>query len=131
MHHRRRSRRRDKRIMAPCGCCEVFGPASKHGPQIDESEICMGKDKKVKPKPKKERCPVNRTHEWYKEEVTEMYEYTWWDLPAQERVYDKRTCIHCWKVIKKPRYPRYVSEWRKLKLPKRPVKEIYNSPPGV
>lgn len=145
MHYKRRSRRRDKAHYAPCGCC-VDNHAGQKAPI--ESEICNGKSRSKRVRPKKERCPANGTHEWYKEWVEE----TDWHIPYQnrscdecgawfcaihgERIYFKRrnhqaTCIHCWtvKILKtesdrrpsrRPGYSRY--GFGKLYLPKRRVK---------
>lgn len=130
MHHRRRSRRRDKRTMLPCGCCEDIR-GGKGLPQINENEVCMGKAKKAKPKPKKDKCPVNRVHEWYKEVITEeswVPVHHWWygyqpgKKEKVEHTYNVRTCIHCWKVVKTRYYEPYRYSNRKLVLPKRPVK---------
>jgi hypothetical protein len=130
MHHRRRSRRRDKRNVFPCGCCWDYNERKNRGPQIDEDEVCMGKAKSKKPRPKKDKCPVNRVHEWYRETVIEEY-WVRWTRPGRkmEAEFEVKTCIHCWKAIKKRIYMPYVSEWRlrKRPIPKRPVKEIYDA----
>lgn len=70
MHHRRRSRRRDKRTMLSCGCCEDIR-SGRGLPRIDEPEVCMGKAKKRKPRPKKSRCSKGGAHEWYREWIEE------------------------------------------------------------
>ena len=60
----------------------------------------------------KEKCPVNRTHEWYVEDIftTDVSYYPLFaDIVTKkvERTYLKRkaTCIHCWKekLIRRPR----------------------------
>ena len=104
-------------------------------PIIDE----VGPHKKSKKKgaPKKEKCPVNGTHEWYREWTTvkevhvsakrgywdcqdcrkAMRESTWYErryCPAHEvrTPYEYETCldtcIHCWKE-RKPK--RHKSSW--------------------
>jgi len=69
----------------------------------------MGRVKTKRQRPKKERCPVNRTHEWYRENLIKIsFEWHWFkrDRKTREntyrqyeitRHYKKRTCIHCWK----------------------------------
>lgn len=63
-----------------------------------------GKTTKKKVRKPKEKCPVNRTHEWYVEDIFST-EVSFYPLFADfvtkkvERTYLKRkaTCIHCWK----------------------------------
>lgn len=101
MHHKRRSRRRDKASYYPCGCC--VRPERDVAPV--ESEICNGKSRGKKARPKKEKCPVNGTHEWYKERVKEVTpSFVWFGRKTSERTYyfDKKTCIHCWVEKEKP-----------------------------
>lgn len=142
MHYKRRSRRRDKAHYAPCGCC-VDNRAGKKAPIEDGP--CNGKSRSKRVRPKKERCSVNGTHEWYKEWVEETDWYVpyeicnecgvWYCLLHGERTYFKRrihkaTCIHCWTVkvlkTKSDRWPRRNGYskygYGKLYLPKRPVK---------
>jgi hypothetical protein len=75
--------------------------------------------------PKKEKCPVNRVHEWYKEESTHEFTYVLWNdktLTWTENVVEY-TCIHCWKIKLhrySSRYHNYRSD-RKRSLPKRSV----------
>lgn len=62
-------------------------------PVVDE----VGRHKKSSKKaaPKKDKCPCNDKHEWYKEWVVEdetFLLYSW-----EVRRY-RWTCIHCWKV---------------------------------
>lgn len=68
MHYKRRSRRRDKRTLLPCGCCEDIR-GGKGAPQIEENEVCTGKSYGKRGRKPKERCPTNGTHEWYREWV--------------------------------------------------------------
>jgi hypothetical protein len=81
-----------------------------------------GKKKAAKPK---EKCPVNGTHEWYKEESTHEFTYILWNdktLTWTENVVEY-TCIHCWKTKLhrySSRYHNYRSD-RKWSLPKRSV----------
>lgn len=125
MHYKRRSRRSTKRRLAACGCCEIINPDKlpiEDGP-------CTGKVKRKKPRKPKEKCPVNRTHEWYKEWVTVEEAYWSYALKGykllRREVY-KATCIHCWKEKElKRKYP--PSDWRiqyrkSFVLPKRPLK---------
>jgi hypothetical protein len=126
MHHRRRSRRRDKRTMLPCGCCEDIR-GGRAAPQIDENEVCMGKAKAKKSRPKKkDKCLVNRKHEWYVETVVEQYRSPWTNILREwTSTYRVSTCIHCWRVKKKlVREPFGANSWRlrKRPIPKRPVK---------
>jgi hypothetical protein len=102
MHHKRRSRRRDKRNVFPCGCCWDYNSAPDRKAPVEDGP-CNGKPRKKKPRPKKERCPVNRTHEWYKEVVVTTVPYYHYFLSYRsytktERV---RTCIHCWTEHRK------------------------------
>lgn len=135
MHHKRRSRRRDKRTMLPCGCCEGFR-GGRNAPRPDESEVCNGKKLSRRTRPKKEKCPVNGTHEWYKEWVygedyrfecvTHTYYSCAWnrkpdcDFKRKYWKWRKRTatCIHCWevKVLKSEStlYDRFDNEWNPL-----------------
>lgn len=116
MHYKRRSRRRDHRHMAACGCCEII-TANKF--PIEDGP-CTGNPKPKKPKPAKDRCSVNRTHEWYVED----FEKTTYGYFGTTRTYHYRrsTCIHCWKVKDKPVRQPY--RWRSgpLRIPKRTVK---------
>lgn len=126
MHYRRTSKSPSEK-MAPCGCCALRSAGNE--PQIDESEICNGYSrKKKKPRPKKEKCPVNGTHEWYKEWTTEEYTFGFnrnYKLIRWSEDVLQFTCIHCWKVKTK----RVRASWsgtdswrnRKRTLPKRPV----------
>jgi hypothetical protein len=113
---------------------------------------CNGKRHSKRKRPKKERCPVNGTHEWYREWIVREDFYVpyhrceicadRWNLVNwgcwshgerhhyTERIY-LATCIHCWKEKKlkseSDRYRRRIpgySRWggRKLVLPKRAVK---------
>lgn len=89
-----------------------------------------GKKKVRKPK---EKCPVNRVYEWYKEEIPNPDRYSYFHEKwfPDEGTYTLWTCIHCWKEHKPGRKFR---GWRrrfgssasyrtaKLVLPKRPVK---------
>lgn len=128
MHHKRRSRRRDKRTMLPCGCCEDIR-SGKAIPRIDESEICNGKSRsKKKPRSPKERCPVNRTHEWYYEwviQTTPLYWSRWTWMSTREYKYriKKATCIHCWKEKRLKVHDETGNWWRSRPkaLPKRKV----------
>lgn len=128
MHHRRRSRRRDKRHMLSCGCCESFNRDTDH-PDIDDNEICNGRPKRKKPRPKKDKCPVNGTHEWYKEPFVEdcsfSYSFTHdYKLVRWSEEGILSTCIHCWRT----KFKRQRTVWdntyrnRKRTPPKRPVK---------
>lgn len=122
MHYKRRSRRLDKTRWAACGCCEII---TKNKQEPVENEICNGKAKKTKPRPKKDRCPVKGTHEWYIERVqdTHIYRLQGARLHAWTDTYDKKTCIHCWKEVKKRIYEPYRGYRDRPKvLPKRPVK---------
>ena len=91
---------------------------------------CNGKRHgKKKQRKAKDKCPVNRVHEWYKEDVTVLewvYPYDWQNRrPYQvENKYHIETCIHCWKE-KKQRVYEHKHWWSsryKLVLPKRPVR---------
>src|SRR3982751_446596 len=95
MHHKRRSRRSDSKYI----CCTYCTPDPMRKAPVD-SEVCMGKVKAKKPRPKKDKCPVNRVHEWYVEEETEIY-YGWYTDKEYVRRYKVFTCIHCWKVKQK------------------------------
>lgn len=143
MHYKRRSRRKDRTTYAACGCCKIISPGKA---EPVESEICNGKSRSKRVRPKKERCAVNGTHEWYKEWVEETDWYVpfrscdecgaWYCALHGERIYYKRrsyeaTCIHCWKVkilktesdrfsSRKPGYSLY--GYGKLYLPRRKVK---------
>jgi len=128
MHHKRRSRRRDKRVMAPCGCCEVFASPARRPPV--ESEICNGKSRSKRKRPKKERCPVNGKHEWYYEWITQttplyVYYRDWNWTPRREYNYriKKATCIHCWTQKRVKTRDENAHPWRSRprKLPKRKV----------
>lgn len=136
MHYKRRSRRRDKRSMLPCGCCEDIR-GGKALPRIDESEICNGKVKK-KSTPSKEssRCLPGFHHEWYKETIedTEYYLYCkvhggrfcWRRIEPcdYERVYYKtlvvkKTCINCWqeRILerKSNSWDAYDEDWNRIR----------------
>lgn len=94
-------------------------------PIIDE--VGLHKGKKKKQRPAKERCPVNRTHEWYREwQTIEKVHVSgrpgywncqdcrklrqsgpyWFENFCPEHIVQTRyevhartdTCIHCWKV---------------------------------
>jgi hypothetical protein len=102
--------------MLSCGCCE----ARLLDKEPIEDGPCTGKAKKAKAKPTKSRCPVNRTHEWYRERITKIYP-VFWGSGSYDRVYEVSTCIHCWETKE-----RLVREpWAStatLVLPKREVK---------
>lgn len=123
MHHKRRSRRNDKTPMLSCGCC-VDTRAKQVGPIEDGP--CTGKAKKKKPTPKKDKCPVNRTHEWYKEWV-EVPLYNYYDfcdrIFGRKRRVFQATCIHCWKTkeLKSERKP---PAWRTSKVKVLPKREV-------
>jgi hypothetical protein len=57
-----------------------------------------GNKKKPRKRKAKQKCPANRTHEWYKEEVTshQTWPLPWadtvWHISTTKRVW---TCIHC------------------------------------
>ncbi len=123
MNYKRRSRSLDKRRWAACGCCEIITP----GKEPIEDGSCMGKASKKKPRPKKDKCPVNRVHEWYKEDVIETRRYIhpfYKHLKSYDLHYHQKTCIHCWKVVRKSIRQPYSWRRNKLVLPKRPVKEV-------
>jgi hypothetical protein len=91
---------------------------------------CNGKAHgKKKARKTKDKCPVNRVHEWYTEWSIKDYEYRLWNdkvIRWTERVQEK-TCIHCWKAklirVREDRYGwRYARNVRKPTYPKRPVK---------
>lgn len=116
-HHKRRSRRRDKLSYFPCGCCVKF---DRVPPEIEEDEICMGKAKKAKPRPKKDKCLLNNgKHEWYVENIVETYRFFTGATYSVE--YKVSTCIHCFKA-KKKHVRRPTRRTQKKVLPKRPVK---------
>ena len=151
-NYKRRSRRRDKRTMLPCGCCEDIRGGSKL-PVEDGS--CMGKKRAAKPRKPKEKCPVNGTHEWYTESETH-HGYTDYGKPGYWRCDDChweergfytskfiycpahlirrpytevtkiKTCIHCWTEKKKYPVRTYDDGKRRylknLVLKKRPLK---------
>ena len=108
MHHKRRSRRRDKRTMAPCGCCTVWDGRGNTRQAPVEDGPCTGKPRKKKPTPKKDKCPINRTHEWYKEweTKTESVHFFSRTYTVTRRTH-KATCIHCWKEKILKRIVRY------------------------
>jgi hypothetical protein len=125
-HHKRRSRRKDKRDLYPCGCCIKPEKGDKGSPQISENEVCNGFPRKKKDRPKKDKCPAAKAHEWYKEAVTKE------DYWRGEYTFERWTCIHCWKEkipntrgdIWRRRRRRYSNaRYRsyKLQLPKREV----------
>lgn len=120
MNYKRKSRRRDKRVLLRCGCCEDISRKTRAA--VVESEICNGKSNKKKRNRKpKERCLPGMRHEWYKEWVEEPWH--WSIEPRKIRVH-KKTCINCW-IVKRidTEYP-WRQSWRKSKkkvLPKRPV----------
>lgn len=127
-HHKRRSRRRDKLSYYPCGCCVR---EERRSPDLDDSEICNGKPRSKRKRPKKDKCPVNRTHEWYREEKIETQplfrwgvEYAWLPRGTVTRRYKVKTCIHCFVEKKTLVREPWDSDWRKRKkiIPKRPVK---------
>lgn len=62
-------------------------------PIVDE----VGKYKSVSKKtsPKKDKCPCNDRHEWYKEQVTTVEPFLYSLLKVNVHIW---TCIHCWKV---------------------------------
>jgi hypothetical protein len=128
MHYKRRSRRR-----GDYDWYETQRYYEKQAPA--PTEVCNGKSRAKHKRPKKDKCPRNRVHEWYKETVTESGRY-WWPYAAEpgmrviSRTYEKWTCIHCWKEkVKKPRHrtPRrrwgggHVAKRYGYYLPKRPV----------
>jgi hypothetical protein len=145
MHYKRRSRSKDSNYDID------WDSTSRERKLPVEDGPSNGKIRSKRTKPKKDKCPVNGTHEWYKEWVEwEHYYYTglpgWrdcdtcsWDrwryfycAKHRERhdytIREHRaTCIHCWvtKVLKRDsgRFERY--SWRRnrrLKLKKRTVK---------
>lgn len=112
-------------------------------PILDE----VGKHKKMtkKSSPKKEKCPVNGTHEWYREwtEVQKVHvtaSHGYWACQDCRKVmnetawYDRRycpvhmvetpyeihtcldTCIHCWKE-RLPKKKGY-SQWKMYRMTK-------------
>jgi hypothetical protein len=93
---------------------------------------------KIKQRKPKDRCSVNRTHEWYKEEVVETHRY---DMPGfvrwnamhteaqrvtRVRTYRIATCIHCWKV---KQIGRGKTTYEQSPLPT-PSKQRYGPRPG-
>lgn len=123
MHHKRRSRRADSKhnIGWRATCSERKLPI-EDGP-------CNGGPHSKRRKPPKDKCPANRVHEWYKENV-ELEEWAyryWWERDYArpykvKRLYHIETCIHCWKEKKTRVYSRWEYRHRKLVLPKRKVK---------
>lgn len=94
----------------------------------------QGKVRSKKKRPKKEKCPINRVHEWYRETVWKdepkyaydsLYDLRTWQVIGTKKVeYKVKTCIHCWKKEEKKIYDRK-PWWRghyKVTLPKRPVR---------
>lgn len=78
-------------------------------PIVDE----VGKYKNVtkKTSPKKDKCPCNDRHEWYKEWLIEDVNFIDSRYSWKAHMY-RWTCIHCWKtkVVKRQSlrsYPRY------------------------
>ena len=114
MHYKRRSRRNPKTKMLSCGCCEARW-ADK---EPIEDGPCTGKVRSKRQATTKAKCPVNGTHEWYREVIRRSDYFG----SHEARV---STCIHCWEV-KEVRLPGVdwwrVSDRRKLVLPKREVK---------
>jgi hypothetical protein len=125
MHHKRRSRRQDKRNMLACGCCEDI----RGGKIPVEDGPCTGRVTPKKPTPKKEKCPVNGTHEWYRETTVRVVDkftnlngywnceecrrirkdgHWWCSRGCDKHTYDYKvevttrtaTCIHCFKEQK-------------------------------
>jgi hypothetical protein len=66
MNYKRRSRRRDKRNMAKCGCCEIITP----GKEPIEDGVCNGKSRSKRVTPKKTKCSAGGSHEWVHESDT-------------------------------------------------------------
>lgn len=112
-HYKRRSMRRDKTKMLPCGCCRDI---SEDRQEPIEDGSCMGKKRSKRKTPKKDRCPVNRVHVWR----TQIVEKTWYgSVTRKDKLF---TCVHCGK--QKSRYIPGPSSYRNRKkvLPKREVK---------
>jgi hypothetical protein len=88
-----------------------------------------GKVRSKRERKPKEKCPVNRVHEWYREEVEqETWHYPFWGERKPYTTLDRykvKTCIHCWKEVKTKIWVRgsYRASFRgRLVIPKRPVK---------
>lgn len=90
-------------------------------PPISDNAVMGGPRPKKPRRKKKERCPVNRVHEWYIETAitTEHFRHWWrtdeWITHTME--VQTRTCIQCWKVQKRSRrliaaYKPHWSKWR-------------------
>jgi hypothetical protein len=102
-----------------------WAPSIEQPPLPDDAVTGGPKPKKKARKPK-ERCPVNGTHEWYREEGIETEHFGghwhWWrkdfwvEKYTRDYTVQTRTCIHCWKVQKRSRnefgYYRGWSPWR-------------------
>ncbi len=124
-------------------------------PIIDE--VGLHKSKKKKASPKKEKCPVNGTHEWYREWTTiqrvyisashgywtcqdcrkVMNETTWNDrryCPAHmvKTPYEIHTCldtcIHCWKERLPKRHNEWYRPYRLLRTTQAKPRTAYRRP---
>jgi len=102
--------------MAPCGCCPIATP--EKAPPVDDDAPSNGKRRSKRKRVQKERCAINRVHEWYTETISETSE---WNGVTFTDTYRVRTCIHCWKVKKKWLPRRLWREGRNRVLPKREV----------
>lgn len=112
-HYKRRSKRRGDEKMLPCGCCKDIR-GNRQEPIPDGP--CTGKKHSKRKAPKKDRCPVNRTHVWR----TQIVEKPWYGSATRKD--ELKTCVHCGK--QKSRYIPRPSAYRDRKkvLPKREVK---------
>jgi hypothetical protein len=89
-------------------------------PPIPDGAVTGGPRAKKPRRKKKERCPVNRVHEWYIEIeiVTEEFRH-WWtnEWRTSKAEVQTRTCIQCWKIQKRSRrltsaYTPHWTKWR-------------------
>lgn len=113
-HYKRRSMRRNKTKMLPCGCCRDISEDRQE--PIDDGP-CTGKKRSKRKTPKKDRCPVNRTHVWR----TQIVEKPWYGSTTRKD--ELKTCVHCGKQKSRwlPTSLGYRSSVKKV-LPKREVK---------
>lgn len=103
MHHKRRSRRRDKRVMAACGCCTMYDNSTGRKVPIEDGP-CTDKARSKRTTPSKERCASGGSHEW----VHEQRVISGSEVVSRAGYWDCEAC----KVAKVNARAAYVADWK-------------------
>jgi hypothetical protein len=105
MHHKRRSRRKDKLRYWPCGCCV---DRTFNGKEPIEDGPCTGKLKKKRKHPPKPGCPSNPngSHHQYLKDTEIVIEDYGWPISRHHKYERKyKLCVWCGKEVRlKSRY---------------------------